>query len=162
MYRASAPSYWCICPLQSPTIPYICKNIIEREGITGCFQTGEKTGAHGSGPQPPHLGASQQLLAFSSQSWRTNFSSLIATSTKCLCLMQFLEGRGPLLRLEQLQALVLICFAMFITVIICSDKHKRDVACRQWNKCLEKKQSNFLTFISPNPCQRWRETECSS
>lgn len=154
MYRASAPSYWCICPPQSPAIPYICKNIIEREGITGCFQTREKMGAHRSGPPPPHLGTSQQLWAFSSQSWRTNFSSLMATSTKCLCLMQFLEGRGPLLRVQLLQTLVQICFAMFITVIICADKHKRDVACRQRNRCLEKKQSKFLTCISPDPCQR--------
>lgn len=36
-----------------------------------------------------------------------------------------LEGRGPLLNGLQLQILVPICFAMFITVIIYCDKHKR-------------------------------------
>lgn len=44
----------------------------------------------------------------------------------------FLEGREPLLNTLQLQAFVLICVMMFITIIIYCEKHKRDPTNKIW------------------------------
>lgn len=117
-YRASAPSYWCICPPQTPAIPSICKNIIERGGVTRCFQTEsgwEHTG-QGLSPLP--------------QCYPTALGLQVPAPGDKLLRLNGHKGTvfrrwEWLLSIEQLQTCSDLLFNVF-AVIMCCDKNKRD------------------------------------